>query len=546
MIRFGLKLQHAKRTLGLCAALALGACGVTPDPAPGVSVQNLDGLPFPDRLVFSRIGSLSTPPGNGVHDTVKMRISNSGSSTLRITGFDVTGPWTVTPAPSATQPLEIAAGSSADVTVKFVAQAPGNVTPHLYEGLLKAMSGTSTVATVQLAGLWQSESENNQEPSFEDIRRAFGFNFSFVSAGETLSVLTNEHGALRAHGDEVISPFWRRADAGQPVRVIQLAAYHQQGQRASIGWYAKGASSGLNGIMTHNGSYGQTVLPHLEGGSGIAAASFTPSADAFGFGIDGVEFSDPNRNGVSGVCRQTGWLCGHDVRFWSVKDRNGNVIPNTYFMIMDYVGINYDYNDNIYLVSNIKPADMLINVGAPPSSSFVGPGGRVWMSDASNAYAGSDKRNENIIAKPQAAGTTAPNEPVFGSYPYAGTIAFTDNQELYKTYRAKMNPDPALPERVMNYRVPINNGTYTVKLHFAELYWTQPGQRVFDVRIEGATVKSNFDIIQQARAEHPNTSGKDTAVVLQFPNVQVTDGVLNISTVTKVDYGALSGIEILR
>ena len=30
-------------------------------------------------------------------------------------------------------------------------------------------------------------------------------------------------------------------------------------------------------------------------------------------------------------------------------------MPNTYLMAMDYAGINYDYNDNVYLVSNIKP-----------------------------------------------------------------------------------------------------------------------------------------------------------------------------------------------
>ena len=39
----------------------------------------------------------------------------------------------------------------------------------------------------------------------------------------------------------------------------------------------------------------------------------------------------------------------------SRKDRDGNVIPNTYLMAMDYSGINYDYQDNVYLITNIKP-----------------------------------------------------------------------------------------------------------------------------------------------------------------------------------------------
>src|SRR5205085_1197309 len=37
------------------------------------------------------------------------------------------------------------------------------------------------------------------------------------------------------------------------------------------------------------------------------------------------------------------------------KDRNGKVVPNTYLMSMDYSGINYDYNDNVYLITNLKP-----------------------------------------------------------------------------------------------------------------------------------------------------------------------------------------------
>ena len=37
------------------------------------------------------------------------------------------------------------------------------------------------------------------------------------------------------------------------------------------------------------------------------------------------------------------------------KDRNGNIIPGAFLMSMDYSGINYDYNDNTFLITNIKP-----------------------------------------------------------------------------------------------------------------------------------------------------------------------------------------------
>ena len=41
---------------------------------------------------------------------------------------------------------------------------------------------------------------------------------------------------------------------------------------------------------------------------------------------------------------------------------------------------------------------------------------------------------------------------------------------------------------------------YTVRLHFAETYWTAAGQRVFNVSINGQQVLSNFDIIASAGA----------------------------------------------
>ncbi len=42
------------------------------------------------------------------------------------------------------------------------------------------------------------------------------------------------------------------------------------------------------------------------------------------------------------------------------------------------------------------------------------------------------------------------------------------------------------------------NSAHTVRLHFAELYWSNPGQRVFNVSVNGAAKLSNFDIVAAA------------------------------------------------
>ena len=92
------------------------------------------------------------------------------------------------------------------------------------------------------------------------------------------------------------------------------------------------------------------LFPRQEGSSNPAAGTFTPHGN-FGFRVDN-EWSDDTKN----VQEHPGGGWGHHMRFYPLRDAYGNLVPNTYLMVMDYNGINYDYNDNMYLISNIKPA----------------------------------------------------------------------------------------------------------------------------------------------------------------------------------------------
>jgi FtsP/CotA-like multicopper oxidase with cupredoxin domain len=91
----------------------------------------------------------------------------------------------------------------------------------------------------------------------------------------------------------------------------------------------------------------------------------------------------------------------------------------------------------------------------------------------------------------------------------------------------------------LSYSIPsIPDGTYTVNLHFAEIYATAAGARVFHVNIEGVRVLTNFDIFAAA-------GGRDRAVVRSFP-VTVTGGNgLQITSQSVVDNAKYSGIEII-
>jgi len=67
---------------------------------------------------------------------------------------------------------------------------------------------------------------------------------------------------------------------------------------------------------------------------------------------------------------------------------------------------------------------------------------------------------------------------------------------------------------------PADEGSYTVKLHFAELENRKPGERIFNVRLQGREVLQHFDIAKEA-------GGVDTPVVKTFTEIPV-EGVLTV------------------
>ncbi|WP_084658461.1 malectin [Thermogemmatispora onikobensis] len=80
--------------------------------------------------------------------------------------------------------------------------------------------------------------------------------------------------------------------------------------------------------------------------------------------------------------------------------------------------------------------------------------------------------------------------------------------------------------------------TYTVRLHFAETYWSAAGKRVFNVSINGQQVLTNFDIYAAA-------GGANRAVVRQFSATATTSGTVTIQFSTVVDNAQVNGLEIL-
>jgi hypothetical protein len=117
-------------------------------------------------------------------------------------------------------------------------------------------------------------------------------------------------------------------------------------------------------------------------------------------------------------------------------------------------------------------------------------------------------------------------------------------QAVYQTGRFGRNPDGSPGDFTYTFGAlqaeVRQGGTYTVRLHFAEPFFHAPGQRLFDVAINGTTVLKNFDIFAAAGAI-------DTAVVREFNIVPNADGQIVIDfKVGSADLPMVNGIELLR
>lgn len=111
-------------------------------------------------------------------------------------------------------------------------------------------------------------------------------------------------------------------------------------------------------------------------------------------------------------------------------------------------------------------------------------------------------------------------------------ISSTDDDQLYQTYLSS-----GADLGTTNYEIPLANGNYMVRLHFAENYWTAPASRIFNISMENTQLLSNFDIF--------NEVGYRSALVKDF-STAVSDGALSIKMVALVNRNSLAAIEIFQ
>ncbi len=605
-------------------------------------VENPDKFPSNDHFVFSHI-QIPWKRDSGVynanHDSLRVRIHNNGISSLVISNLSISNSASfkidkfngANYNPSSQLPVTVSSGNYLDLMVKFIAQNAGTRAAILHETLtITSNDDINPVKKVYLDGLWQHSGEGVHEPYAQEVLTTFGFKTSTGFGFHD----PDKGDSLKIKGDEIKPDYFLRADPSFPVSVRQVASYHGCCYTQEyFKWFYKGTSS-YTTLFTVVKEDGQSLLGRksLSNGGTAASGTFTPTTTPFGFNIGSLNTTDPNKN----PGKQLG------TRVYKALDGAGNIIPNTYFLDNDYLGstsTNYDYNDNILYVTNIKPyfgtiynsplntAPSDIDFGEKvlqTSNSFtlnISSGGKVYSNGtqdpqiviSSIAVTGDNKSefsatmpskttlnpqeatsinvkfnptsqglkvadlliyyNNSLspkrvplygIAKPSGVTVTANyrvNSGASSSITINGKTWAADNQysfdnlEPYKnsalTQIAGTDEDALyLDEQSSNgdkkpfrYEFPVANGTYYVRLHFAEIYWGAPGNgltggagsRVFSVKLENQYRLINFDLSQAV--------GAATAIIKNFP-VTVTDGKLNIDFSAVVNRPMVSAVEV--
>jgi hypothetical protein len=334
--------------------------------------QNMDGFPEDDHLSFARIQvpfRNNGPNFAANHDIVTLRLHNNGTSNLIInnliisdlTKFSIFTFNNVAYTP-AQLPFSVAPDGFVDVQVQFIGQDLGgrrtnNINAGV-DGFNNNVHETLTIISnddfsypnkvIYLHGLWMKQGEGLYEPNMSEIIDAFGLKtdigFYYTRSGATFTTPI---------ADEIMSPRFVRADPSRPAYTRQLNAYHGC-CRDAISSYWVGTTNVSTRLTSHVGFDGQSILPRRQVRAySPTFANYGPPAEAnfspttpFIFRINN-DYTDRTRN-------FRGWV---GLRVWKLRNAKGFVVPNAYIMAHDFLsaGANFDYNDNGFLVTNVKP-----------------------------------------------------------------------------------------------------------------------------------------------------------------------------------------------
>jgi hypothetical protein len=326
-------IRHAWGAVLVAAAIALFLPTSPAEAAPALRVTAAeDVLGLTSRLVFSTVRA-------GAADTSAVTLHNLGALPIRVTHLGISGQNAGTFRLVSGQPSSFTIGAhrAATVGVRFQASTPGNK--------FAVLTITNTSATpnyqVRLRGVRAVGVLGDTEPQLAQLMQLFGYTTRIGFSGGHQATTR----ALR--GDEVHAPYFVRANAGAPVRLVPIARYTGDFDRSVDNGHTPYNSPSKVVLFRFLGQ-NQKTFPTITSGR----LTFSPSG-RFGLYANINNYSDDRFNRASdGTLR-------HNLRVYPARGPSGR-IANAWIIGVDVktngADKNYDYQDQVMLLLNARPA----------------------------------------------------------------------------------------------------------------------------------------------------------------------------------------------
>jgi hypothetical protein len=297
-----------------------------PDDAAPAPVLVVDG----SELIFSAIRATRSV-------TRALVVRNAGTSPLQVAAPTIVG---VSPAvfvfeTTAPATIILAPGAQTSVRLVFAPSATALLGTHHAVLRLTSNDPDRPLADVDLWGLATKGSEGANEPPLKQVIDTLGY---AIDVGGTALVLGIGPDPI---GDEVRAPRFRRAGPG--LVTMKPVARYSPDEPIPYGLYVSASGVQTLGIIDR-GQF-QTLLPTTQAG---AIAGIDPGEGTFG-----VTCASATHATFSEDALNTGTV-KHAVRSYPLKNRAGQLIPNTYLVGFEEAA-NGDYQDYVFVLGNVVP-----------------------------------------------------------------------------------------------------------------------------------------------------------------------------------------------
>lgn len=353
-----------------------------------ILIENLDGLPDNNNLAFSLVHKSGTTSSDIRketlnHQEVTFRLTNKASSDLIIKSIALSDDelWHIKSIRKDnkiqnTYPLAIAPSGQAYITVEFTAdkieqriKAPWwkylfrsqnflavQSRSFNYQKLkgatcintkgvlvLKTNSKTEPYRNIHLNGLWQYKVEGDWEPDLQRVVNTLGF--------KTVIGFKNFDNGLNGDrpvpfSDEVTGSSFSVANHDKAVKLTKIAAYHGccSVEALDSTCYYYPAKNEMVPLFVSIPRTGQMLFPN-----------------GYNTGLNSVYFKPDSpfvlKVGKSDMERKRNFQNKIGLRIWKARDSSGSIISNAFIIGSDHLGAsgtNYDYQDEVLYVENVK------------------------------------------------------------------------------------------------------------------------------------------------------------------------------------------------